>query len=106
MIELECLAVVWAVKKCGLFLHGSLFNIVTDHHPLVPILNHYSLDQIENPRLQRLVLKLRPYQLHATWRKGTDNAFADALSRYPVREPTPEDEHGHDPAASNLSIRA
>ena len=106
VIELGCLAVVWAVKKCGLFLHGSLFEIVTDHCPLVPILNHYSLDQIENPRLQRLVLKLRPYQLHATWRKGTDNAFADALSRYPVREPTPEDEHGQDPAVSNLSIRA
>ena len=78
LIELECLAVVGAVKKCGLFLHGSLFDIVTDHCPLVPILNHYSLDQIENPRLQRLVLKLRPFQLHATWCKGTDNPFADA----------------------------
>ena len=61
---------------------------------------------VEKPRLQRLVLKLRPYQLHATWRKGTGNAFADALSRYPVQEPTPEDKHGQDPAVSNLSIRA
>ena len=40
VIELKCLAVVWAVKKCGLFLHGALFEIVTEHRPLVPILNH------------------------------------------------------------------
>ena len=106
VIELECLAVVWAVKKCGLFLHGSLFDVVTDHRPLVPILNRYTLDQIENPRLQRLILKLRPYQLQATWRKGTDNAFADALSRYPVQQPSPDDELGQDPSVSGLSIRA
>ena len=66
----------------------------------------HTLDQIENPRLQRLILKLRPYQLQATWRKGTDNAFADALSRYPVQQPSPDDELGQDPSVSGLSIRA
>ena len=30
------------------------FTLVVDHQPLVPILNGYSLDQVENPRLQRL----------------------------------------------------
>jgi len=106
VIELECLAVVWAVKKCSLFLQGAQFELVTDHRPLIPILNSYSLDQIENPRLQRLVLKLRPYQLHALWRKGSDNAFADALSRHPVQSPTSADEHGEDPFLSNPSVRA
>ncbi|XP_065178538.1 uncharacterized protein K02A2.6-like [Sycon ciliatum] len=82
----------------------STFEVVTDHRPLVPILNTYYLDQIENPRLQRLVLKLRPYQLHASWRKGSDHAFPDALSRHPVRDPCPEDELGED--SSSQSIRA
>eukprot|EP00117_Sycon_ciliatum_P026244 scpid18053/ scgid21591/ Retrovirus-related Pol polyprotein from transposon opus; Protease; Reverse transcriptase; Endonuclease len=80
VIELELLAAVWAVHKCSLFLSGAPFELCTDHRPLIPILNSYSLDQIENPRLQRLTLKLRPYQFVAKWRKGTDNAFADALS--------------------------
>ena len=40
VIELECLAVVWAVKKCHIFLSGlDHFTIITDHNPLVPILN-------------------------------------------------------------------
>ena len=106
IIELELLAVVWAVRKCSLFLSGAAFELCTDHRPLVPILNSYSLDQIENPRLQRLVLKLRPYQLSATWRKGTDNAFADALSRNPVSLPIPDEEFGEDPASYAPAVRA
>ena len=106
IIELELLAVTWAVKKCSLFLQGTSFTIITDHRPLIPILNQYSLDQIENPRLQRLVLKLRSYQFRAEWRKGSANAFADALSRYPVVKPVADDELGEDPALTGLSIRA
>ena len=39
----------------GLFL-ASLpqFIIITDHQPLVPILNTHHLDEIEDPRLQHL----------------------------------------------------
>ena len=52
IIELELLAVVWAITKCKIFLAGlSHFCIVTDHHPLVPILNNSRVDEIENPRL-------------------------------------------------------
>ena len=44
MIELECLAESWAMKKCRQFLEGlSNFYLVTDHRPLIPILNEYSL---------------------------------------------------------------
>ena len=40
VIELECLAVTWAIKKCHIFLSGlDHFTVVTDHNPLVPILN-------------------------------------------------------------------
>ena len=57
IIELELLAVSWAMSKCSIFLTGlPHFTVATDHHPLIPILNSHRLDEIENPRLQRLKL--------------------------------------------------
>jgi hypothetical protein len=54
IIELEMLAVVWAVIKCRVFLDSlpHFTIIVTDHHPLIPILNNHHLDEIKNPWLQ------------------------------------------------------
>ena len=92
IVELELLAVVWAVQKCRLYLLGlSSFNVVTDHQPLIPILNHYTLDMVENPRLQRLKAKLSMYTFNTVWRKGKEHAIPDALSRAPVDDPTSAD---------------
>ena len=81
MIELECLAVVWAIHKCHTFLVGAEFTVVTDHKPLLPKFNRYTLDHIENPRLLRLLMKLQLYQFTCQWRKGKDHFVAGALSR-------------------------
>ena len=97
MIELECLAVVWAIVKCHVYLAGSRFELLVDHQPLVPIFNSYSLDQVENIRLQRLLLKLRLYQFRTSWRAGKHHAIADALSRAPVSEPQLTDLLGEAP---------
>ena len=52
IIELELLVVAWAIKKCNVFLAGlQHFSVITDHNPLVPILNSRRLDEIENLRL-------------------------------------------------------
>ena len=92
IIELEMLAVTWATTKCHLFLAGlQHFQVITDHNPLIPILNHHRLDEIENPRLQRLKIKLMAYNFTAEWVKGTKNSAPDALSRNPVTDPSPED---------------
>jgi len=92
VIELELLAVAWAVAKCHMFLGGlQHFTVVTDHNPLIPILNSHRLDEIENPRLQRLRARLMAYNLTAVWCKGTAHAAPDALSRHPILKPTPED---------------
>ncbi|XP_064116656.1 uncharacterized protein K02A2.6-like [Macrobrachium nipponense] len=58
----------------------------------IPILNHYTLDAIENPRLQRLKMKVAPYIFTAVWRAGKQLCIPDALSRSPTSSPTPEDE--------------
>ena len=89
VIELELLAVTWAVLKCKIFLAGlQQFQIITDHSPLVPILNNHRLDEIDNPRLQRLHTRLMAYNFTATWCEGNTHAAPDALSRYPVCEPS------------------
>ena len=55
VIELECLAVMWACHKCHVYLAGlPHFDLVVDQRPLVPILNSKRLAEIENSRLQRL----------------------------------------------------
>ena len=92
MIELELLAVVWAMQKCKLYLLGiSKFNLIVDHRPLVPILNSKGLDEIENPRILRLKEKLMPFSFHAEWKKGKEHLIPDALSRSPVADPDDDD---------------
>ena len=87
VIELELLGVVWAVTKCKIFLAGlPHFTVLTDHHPLVPILNNYRLDEIENPRLQCLKSKIMAYNFSTTWVKGALNHAPDALFRNPVSD--------------------
>ena len=50
-IELECLAIQWAVNKCEFYLRGLPdFKILTDHRPLVGLFQK-SLHQLENARL-------------------------------------------------------
>ena len=98
MIELECLAASWAMKKCHQFLEGlPSFELITDHRPLVPILNDYSLDKLDNPRLLRLRLKMARYIFTARWVPGNRNIEADALSRSPVLHGSREDELGEGP---------
>ena len=92
IIELEMLAVCWAILKCHIFLAGlQHFQVVTDHNPLIPILNNHRLDEIENPRLQRLRTRIVGYNFTAEWLKGSNNSAPDALSRNPVSDPSPHD---------------
>lgn len=87
-IELELVAAVWGMQKCRLYLLGlQSFDLVLDHKPLLPILNAYTLDAVQNPRLQRLKEKISGYSFKAVWKKGKEHAIPDALSRSPVDKP-------------------
>ena len=93
MVELELLAVVWALKKCRIFLQGlPHFDVLVDHRPLLPILNEFTLDTIENARLQRLKEKTSLFNFTTKWIRGKEHVIPDALSRAPVSEPTSEDD--------------
>ena len=88
MVELELLAIARALQKARPFLEGIQFDIMTDHKPLIPIMNDYALSEIENKFLQRLKMKMSGFQFTAHWISGKDNIEADALSRAPVHQPT------------------
>ena len=92
IIELEMLAVCWAIIKCHTFLARlQCYQVITDHNLLISILNNYRLDEIENPRLQRLQTRLMGYNFTAEWLKGSNNNAPDALSRNPVSDPSHKD---------------
>jgi hypothetical protein len=51
-VELELAAAEWAIRKCKLYLKGlPVFTLVVAHQALVPILNNYTLDAVENPKI-------------------------------------------------------
>lgn len=93
IVELELAAVEWAMTKCRLYPLGlPHFRLVLDHQALVTILDKYTLDAVENPKLQRLKERLSPFIFTTEWRRGRDHAIPDDLSRAPVHDPGPDDE--------------
>jgi len=92
MVVMEMQAAYWAMTKCRLYLLGlQQFKLIVDHQPLVTILDKYTLDAVENPRLQRIKERMAPFVFTTIWRKGKDHAIPDALSRAPISDPIPVD---------------
>ena len=84
VVELELLAIQWAVEKCRMYLAGTHFTVLTDHKPLLGIMNGKNLDAMNNNRIQRLMSKLLGYSYDVLWIPGKRQTIADALSRSPV----------------------
>ena len=83
-LEKEALAMIFGVKKCHKYLCGRTFTLVTDHKPLTSILGAQSvIPTLSAARLQCWALILAPYQYTLLYRKSSDHANADALSRLP-----------------------
>uniref|UniRef100_H3G6K8 Reverse transcriptase RNase H-like domain-containing protein n=1 Tax=Phytophthora ramorum TaxID=164328 RepID=H3G6K8_PHYRM len=75
--ELECLAVVWAVKLFRPYLYGRTITIITDHSALLWLMTRPNLAG----RLHRWSLTLQEYEFEILYRPGSTNVVADALSR-------------------------
>lgn len=105
MIQLECLAASSAIKKCRQVIEGlPSFELVTDHKPLVLILNKYSLDKLDNPRLLRLRLRMQQYAFTIRWVPGKANVDADNLSRTPANKPKRADQLAEGPPSFSARI--
>ncbi len=93
------------MRKCRQFLEGlPSFHLLTDHRPLIPILNDYFLDKLDNPRILRLRLSMQRYSFTASWVPGKQNVMADALSRSPVDQPSPTDEIAEGPRSASERV--
>ena len=92
-IERECLAATWGTEKYHHYLFEGSFKLVTDHEPLVPLLNN---PQKKAPvRIERMRIKIMGYDYQAEYRPGKDNP-ADWGSRHPLKEePLEEEELEH-----------
>jgi len=77
--ELECLAIVWGIRRMKSYLEGYAFTVIIDHQALK------WLQKLESPsgRLGRWVFELQQYEFDIKYRRGLQNRVADALSRYP-----------------------
>jgi hypothetical protein len=85
-VELEALAIVYAIQKCSFYLKGlPSFYVITDHRPLIGCFNK-PLHELENARLLRLREKIAEYSPSLIWAEGKNHLIADALSRAPVFE--------------------
>ena len=77
IVELECLAVVWGIRKFYPYLFGRHFVVETDHHPLQYI------DRLRpiSKRLMGWAVELQSHDFSVQTIKGKDNLGADYLSR-------------------------
>ncbi|GFN84927.1 Pol polyprotein [Plakobranchus ocellatus] len=83
-IEKECLASVWACERFDRYLMGlESFTLLTDHKPLVPLINSKDLSEI--PIIcQRMLIRLMRYKPKAEYRPGPTMVASDTLSRCPT----------------------
>ena len=80
-LEKVCLAGVWACEKLSRYLVGlSEFKLLTDHRPLVPLMNTRSIDDTAI-RCQRLLMRAMRYNPIVEYVPDKLRVIADALSR-------------------------
>lgn len=78
-IEREMLSVVFALEHFHCFVYGKAVTVISDHKPLENI--HLKQLSQAPPRLQRMLLRIQPYDVTIKYKPGKELIFADYLSR-------------------------
>jgi len=78
-LEMEALAITWALQKYRCYIVGSAkCEVITDHSPLTSLLKRKDL----TGRLAKYAIAIQEFDCVITYREGRKNVLADALSRY------------------------
>ena len=85
-IEREMLAVVFGCERFHMYVYGKSFVIESDHKPL-EMINLKNLAAAPQ-RLQRMFLRVQPYDFVLRYNPGKQMMLADAMSRQPSIEST------------------
>ena len=93
--ELECLAVVEAIRHFEVYLDGRTFTAQTDHRAL----EHLLTAKLVNRRLSRWALHLQGFSFTIEYHPGARNQNADTLSRQAW--PTLEEEEQQSPRTAS-----
>ena len=80
-IEREMLAVVFGCERFHTFVYSKRFTVESDHKPLEMI--HLKNLSAAPHRLQRMLLRIQPYDIGIKYKPGKEVAVADLLSRQP-----------------------
>ena len=75
------LAVVYGCERFHTYLYVKPFMVHSDHKPLEMI--HLKNLHAAPPRLQRMLLRLQPYNVTIQYQPGNAMSLADGLSRLP-----------------------
>lgn len=83
-IEKELLAILFGCTKFHQYIYGRQVVVETDHKPIIPLFKKpvYSIPA----RLQRIMMRLQPYDLKVVYKPGKYLYVADTLSRCALPE--------------------
>uniref|UniRef100_A0A674NW69 Gypsy retrotransposon integrase-like protein 1 n=1 Tax=Takifugu rubripes TaxID=31033 RepID=A0A674NW69_TAKRU len=87
-IEKELLASLYACERFHQYVYGKMFEVETDHKPLVSIMNKPLNDC--PVRIQRMLIRLQKYDVHMIYTQGKYMYTADTLSRAVDRKEQPD----------------
>ena len=88
-IELELLAIVWALEHFKYYLYGNKFTLQTHHQALLSALKNNRGNKTYQSRLSRWVDRLLPFNFILEHIPGKNMGFADYLSRHQSGSPSP-----------------
>ena len=83
IIELELLAVVWAVEHFKNYVYRETFGVVSDHKALQSVLKANKGNETFSSRVTRWVDRLFPFDFTVVHAPGRTLGLADYLSRHP-----------------------
>ncbi|XP_048247554.1 uncharacterized protein K02A2.6-like [Haliotis rufescens] len=85
-LDKEALAIVFGIKKFHQYLFGRKFQLLSDHKPLMGLLDaEKGIPVMASARLRRWALMLAAYDYSIVYKPGSKLANADCLSRLPLQ---------------------